>query len=69
MCQDKEPSPCEAALGNPNVPPFRGFESWHPVPTVQTVGYIVTSLRDFEQRKRRTPHIKKMVEIFYGADF
>src|SRR5258708_779703 len=57
MRQGTGPSPGGATQGNPNVPPLRGCQGSHPVPTVSTVGYVVASLRDFEHYKRRGPCI------------
>jgi hypothetical protein len=37
--------------------PFGAVNDHAACPTVSTVGYVVTSLRDFEQHNRRTPDI------------
>src|ERR1700687_6153768 len=59
MREGRGPSPEGAAQGDPNVPPLRGCERSHPVPHRFTVGYVVTSLRDFERHKSSTPDIKR----------
>jgi len=37
--------------------PYGAVHDCNPNPTVSTVGYVVSSLRDFKQHKSRTPHI------------
>ena len=37
-----------------------------PYPTVKTVGYVVTSLRDFEQNKCRPLHISRGQNLLWG---
>ena len=49
-------APKERHRGNQMCRPFGAVMDRTPCPTVSTVGYVVTSLRDFEQHKSGTPH-------------
>jgi hypothetical protein len=57
MGEGKGQAPKGRHRANPMCRPFAAVKDRAAQPTISTVGYGVTSLRDFEQHKSRTPHI------------